>query len=414
MSVALLLLVSTAQAQQARYYTPRYVASQVRVSQPTVPGLPGASTVNTFARGYAYGLSPEHFQSSSGPLAANIAVRDMITTHQTILPSQYINPMASPGSGGILSNNLSGRTVGSPGSTAQLPPLSGSGTTNTRYETETAAAGTDLRPVERTIMTPRDVTAKAAHTYLQTLVADATQQEPQAPKPIRSLATNEVGLLRNYMEAGEKAFERGIYTRAVRNFKLAREISLNSPESNLSLCHTYFAMGDVSSIEGTETEGQIPISYNQPTVYLIQATRAVPELAMLPLEPKEFWGQLKDYGDRLAELEQFCKENPEDAEALFLMGYFKWFDGDTNEAIRALSQAYPHASNEDAAEAIEAFWDGMKATGRVPEDVVLPPRDQGNPLQDLAPAEIPEDDEEDDPDAPAGPLSFDVPTTQDE
>jgi hypothetical protein len=391
--VAILLVVAfmstpTAHAQYQPYYTPRAVKGQVFISSPGSIAMPGRSTATTFST-ISYGLRPQQNNGPSGPLAAGIADRGMNTTFTTILPSQYRSPQSSPGA-----HNISGQPLTGATSNSQLPPMARSSTTSTPYtDTRSPANRTaNIRPVQRTAITPQNTATTAAHTYLQSISEDVTEDD-DPPSRITSLASKEPGLLRDHMIAGEKAFQRGIYTRAMHNFKLAREISLNSPESNLALCHTYFAMGDTTSLEGTASEGAPPLSYNQPCLYLIQAIRPLPELALLPLEPKEFWGELRDYGDRLAELETYCEEQPEDPEALLLLAYFKWFESDTDAAADALVQAYPHATNEDTAEAIETFWDGMRASGQVPEDTVLPPRGGNSALEELAPADIPDDED---------------------
>lgn len=57
--------------------------------------------------------------------------------------------------------------------------------------------------------------------------------------------------------------------------------------------------------------------------------------------------------------------SPFDSDAFFVAAYFHWFDGDIDGARQALAKARRGKINDDLREAIDAFWDGMKASGKV-------------------------------------------------
>jgi hypothetical protein len=68
----------------------------------------------------------------------------------------------------------------------------------------------------------------------------------------------------------------------------------------------------------------------------------------------------------VSQLEKHIESSPRDANALIVQAYVQWFGGQAEEAAQTLRRAAV-ASQEDekTLEAIETFWAGMLADGRV-------------------------------------------------
>jgi hypothetical protein len=105
-------------------------------------------------------------------------------------------------------------------------------------------------------------------------------------------------------------------------------------------------------------------SYVSASYYVRQALKYFPELPVVPLQPKAFFGQPAEYVNKLTLLEQHVRERPNDAEARFLLGYFRWFEGDSQAAQEALTQTFALA-RRDLRNDVKSFWNGMVATGKV-------------------------------------------------
>ncbi len=152
------------------------------------------------------------------------------------------------------------------------------------------------------------------------------------------------------MQKGEIAFRHGDFREAVFQFNLANTISINSPESLLSLMHTYFA-----------TSHGI---YSLPSFYLQETLERFPELALIHVHPKAFYGKGADYIRDIVRLENYVKKYPKNPTGQFLLGYIRWRDGDVKAARKALAAALQYSRNQELTEAINILWDGMVASGK--------------------------------------------------
>ena len=167
-------------------------------------------------------------------------------------------------------------------------------------------------------------------------------------EPITSLVPNEPGMQQVFMEKGEKAFRQGHFSEAYQSFKLANYGDPRGSESLLSMAHARFA-----------SQGFLSASF-----YLRQALRYCPELPVVPLRPKGFFGDPEDYESALSALKDRVRGSPS-ADALLLLAYFSWFaePQDVETATDAISRGLALADKPDIVEALKTFQDAMAAAG---------------------------------------------------
>lgn len=179
------------------------------------------------------------------------------------------------------------------------------------------------------------------------IIQDARQE------PIRSLVPPEGGAYSEFMQAGEKAFREGDYPLASAKYRMANYIGQKNPECLLSLSHAHFA-------------GR---NYSLASFYLRQAILQVPRLAAIPLLPKSFYGDPSIYVENIQMLDEHLLLEPADADAQLLMAYYSWYDVDAadppGEATRSLSRALAGTTTPAVVQAVETFWEGMVASGKV-------------------------------------------------
>ncbi|MCJ7543294.1 MAG: hypothetical protein MUP47_01805 [Phycisphaerae bacterium] len=192
---------------------------------------------------------------------------------------------------------------------------------------------------------------RATSSYLSTLGGQQEVGIATRLGPITSLASGQADQFSTYMSQGEKAFRSGDFEEALEQFKMANSIDPKNPESLLSLAQTTFALSRSS--------------YYRASYYLSRAVKYLPELPLAPLEPKSFFASQEQYTERLDGLDKHLASNPFDNDAFFVAAYFHWFDGDVEGARAALAKARRGKISDDLREAVDAFWDGMKASGKV-------------------------------------------------
>ncbi|MFA6133550.1 MAG: hypothetical protein WC869_05990 [Phycisphaerae bacterium] len=176
-------------------------------------------------------------------------------------------------------------------------------------------------------------------------------EKPAEQKAITSLAPGGNSNFSNLLRDGEKAFREGDLDTALSRFESANQLDRQNPEGLLSLVHIHFAMSRSS--------------YFRASFYLMRTIKCVPELPLAPLNPAGFFNSPQQYSDALARLDGHVKAAPTDGEAWLVLAYFRWFDKNVNGAIEAISQARQQSSDPDVKEAVETFWRGMKASGKV-------------------------------------------------
>jgi hypothetical protein len=167
-----------------------------------------------------------------------------------------------------------------------------------------------------------------------------------------SLVPREPSVYRDYMEKGENFLKSGDADAALREFRHANDMRPRDPETWLSLLHASFA--------------RAKNAYHVPAYYLRMAMERFPELPLVSLEPKAFFISESAFDQHVSQLEKHIESSPRDANALIVQAYVQWFGGQAEEAAQTLRRAAV-ASQEDekTLEAIETFWAGMLADGRV-------------------------------------------------
>ena len=161
---------------------------------------------------------------------------------------------------------------------------------------------------------------------------------------------------RDQMLAGDQAFRTDNYHRAYGHFEIANYLGDHDPESYLCMLHAQFALSSYS--------------YARASYFLQKALEHMPELPTVHLRPRGFYGSLGKYAEHLVSLQEHIARNPQDDEALLLLAYFRWFGRtqDTEATREALSRSLAASlgSNDTRmVEAVQTFWDGMVATGKV-------------------------------------------------
>lgn len=190
---------------------------------------------------------------------------------------------------------------------------------------------------------------------IQDLTSVLAEKSGQGPSinavPLTSLAPQTPAPVRSAMLRGERLFRQGNYQQAAQSFETARDLSKDSAESLLSLAQTCFAMGEKTFDQGAQC--------------LAKALVAFPDLPLVRVRPKDFFGNADDYKRSFASLEKFAKDNPKNAGALLLLGYMQWREGMVDKALDTLDSAMAVASNSDLAPGINVMLDGINRSGQV-------------------------------------------------
>ena len=187
----------------------------------------------------------------------------------------------------------------------------------------------------------------AATTYMAAINAAAGVKltAGQGDKPISSLVPEEPSLYQGYMAMGDSAFRDGDFEKAFNKFKLANHIDRHDPESLLSMAHSCFGAGRFPSAG----------------LYLRQALKYLPELALVPLNIRGFFGSEEHFDEKFAHLITTVGKGTGSADIFLVVAYFRWFDGQPQAAKDALNTARNMASRKDVKEAIDIFARGVAA-----------------------------------------------------
>jgi len=311
----------------------------------------------------AYGLG----SLGGGPSAGGAeALRSDITGAPLAVQSPLTRPGSSPlGSPGTAAGAAPGvgalpGTTGRPGTARARPQLGVAGPVPLVGQDARALGGYEIR---RAILTANPALS-VANRYLQSVGPSELAARPQANKPITSLVPSRRGVYAMLLALGEKAFRRGQTTASSSDFDVAFSyferasvIAPHAPETLVSLTHARFATSSVA--------------YAAAAHYLRQALKYLPELPLVPLRPKLFYGSdtaaASRYVRHLARLEKHLADMPDDVDALLLLAYFRWFSGLTNDARVALATAMTIAvedNDKDTVEAVDTFWAGMVRSGK--------------------------------------------------
>jgi hypothetical protein len=277
-------------------------------------------------------------------------------------------------------SGLSGSTTGFNNSLAELSGSKTSANANTpaqsgskRYETQgQAIADTD----PNNMVSKEKGATGAVNAYLDALGGSDNRMKSGEDNAITTLVPSEdqPSKYRDFMLQGDLSFRRGDFVDAERQFRLANDIGGNDPESLLCMAHTQFAMARYS--------------YSSAAYYLRQALKFFPEMPLAPLRPKGFFGDPASYADRVMRLEDFANRT-RDADAYLMLAYFRWYSDDTDAARNALAAALGFSSDPETTEAIETFWDGMTASGKVSGTLMPTTQPAAGSVASKAPAATP-------------------------
>jgi len=199
----------------------------------------------------------------------------------------------------------------------------------------------------------RSINKNSAGAYVAAIQNNPASR-PDMDQPISTLVPSDPSMYRLFMERGDTAFRAGEFHRAFGEFQLANDIGGRDWMSLVSMMQARFAESD--------------FSYYAAAHYARQAIKNFPELPLVPLRPKEFYGDKGKYGDGMVRLENRVDLYPYDADAPFVLAYFRWFETNSLEAAKALGKAYAASKatkQPEKVEACEAFWRGMVQSGRV-------------------------------------------------
>jgi hypothetical protein len=295
---------------------------------PVQPSLRGLSTVGGDLTRYSYGLGglQRSDYGGGGLLRSSIYSGGGYSLSRTLAPAGMSAGGLSPlgtvrgqdyGSGGLNLRGLA-EAMASPGVRrplegvpATVNPLAGSLPEQNPAEGMTAEAMASLGP------------------YLSAM-GFAGELTGHLDKPVTSLVPSEASLFQANMQRGDTAFRSGQYEDALGDFRVAAIIARRAPEGHLAMVHALFACGQ----------------YYTAARDLRDALKYLPELPLVHLQKR-------------------VESPPADADLQLLWAYVRYFDGDEAAAAEALRKAAGAAKDPAVQEAIQTFWDGMAAAGKV-------------------------------------------------
>ena len=208
---------------------------------------------------------------------------------------------------------------------------------------------------------PSGLALGGGESYLAAMQRVASQTLRKDAGKITSLVPEGNSPFSQHLARGEQEFRKGQFRKAANAFRLAGYLAPRSPEHLLSMMHAEFAVSR--------------LSYAMTSLYLRRALQHFPELPLAPLQPKALYGDADTYNRHIGYLNKHLQEHPGDADAHLTLAYFRWFEGQTKEAVAALVQAQRHSRDtsdridRERRETIDVFRAGMVASGRIPADV---------------------------------------------
>ncbi len=208
-----------------------------------------------------------------------------------------------------------------------------------------------------------DASIARSNAYVEALagsgyVKESTLDVNADSSHITTLVPKNGGEFAELIKRGEDDFKRELYQESLSLFKLARRISPRSPEVLLSLFHASFAASS-------------GLSYSLPSYYLQLSLKYFPELPLVDVHPKYFYGREGDFMRDQVRLEQYLESQNRDSQAWFILGYIAWRNGQTAEACKYLQNAYDLSQDSELKEAVSIMWDGMRASGKVKDKLII-------------------------------------------
>lgn len=181
---------------------------------------------------------------------------------------------------------------------------------------ESSATNKDTLTLNATTTQPRNV----APPKTEPVVAKApTNLTPQLTREDLNRATA-AGIA---IGRGDKAFEQGEYAQARDEYRQAIDVAGDAPGIRIAMGLSDFALGDFAGAAHAIRQG----------------VAQSPELAVSDFRLQDVYGHPDDSNLHRHKLDEFVTQNPEDANALFLLGFVQYFS-DQIEAARTTFGAY--------------------------------------------------------------------------
>ena len=191
----------------------------------------------------------------------------------------------------------------------------------------------------------------AGATYVAAIEHKSATPKNQGEDTVTTLVPENPGVYQDKMLAAEIAFRNQEFRDAVLLYGMSLDLSSGSPESLLGMMHTHFAAS-------TDT-------YALAALYLKNTLECFPELPLVNIDLKAFYADPIQYRRDLSRLEKYVENNPENADAQLVLGYFLWRNGEINDSKKALNMAVEYSGQKELDEAIDTLWSGMVASGKV-------------------------------------------------
>lgn len=148
---------------------------------------------------------------------------------------------------------------------------------------------------------------------------------PKPPAVVRKVAVAPDGA--KLVDLGSKAFRDGEFALALRHFRDAGDMQPNLARAWFLQAHAAIAMGQLhTAVEQIET-----------------GLKRNPHFHLNGFRPKTelFADKLPMWNEHLELLKKVQQKNPKNADALFLLGYLAWYDGEREAAVGFFQQARP-------------------------------------------------------------------------
>ena len=177
-----------------------------------------------------------------------------------------------------------------------------------------------------------------------------------AAKPITSFVPDDSTVYADHLRAGEQAMKDGQFELAASRFRLANRIGRHAPESLLSLAHAHFALGN----------------YSLTAYYVRQAITYFPELPLARIHVRSFFPNIAGFMAMRDKLRQEAPHQSKDTSLWLSLAYIEWFDNNVSRATEALRKAAETSTDPFFTDAVEEFWEGATASGKVSGDLATP------------------------------------------
>lgn len=125
------------------------------------------------------------------------------------------------------------------------------------------------------------------------------------------------------MESGVRAFQAGDYSLASRQFVLAAQLNQGDAAARLHAAHALVALG----------------RYDEAALSVRRALQLQPKLVFLPLDIRGDYGRIKDFDEHTRKLRDAAAQAGDSANRWFLLGYWDFFSGRSDQAHLSLQKA---------------------------------------------------------------------------